>query len=169
MGRMMRSMKGSGDRDGGGELIGRVKAAGLGPRHVPALMTLFRNGPSSIGVLARQMGLNPATVSQLVGELQRVGFVERRPDERDRRRMIVSLAEEHREVIERFSRRRIRPMRMTLEALGPVERAHFMQGWRILVESIEATAPGEPEEQGEPGESGRPSEPGEPVEPCRVR
>lgn len=140
MARMFRGMKGPGGHEDAHELIGRVKAAGLGPRHVPVLMTLVLYGPVPVGVLARHMALSPATVSQLVGELQRHGFVERRPDERDRRRMIVSLHEAHRAVIERFAWRRLRPLRMTLEALTPVERDHFLHGWRTLVECMEHTA-----------------------------
>ncbi|MEU8796754.1 MarR family winged helix-turn-helix transcriptional regulator [Spirillospora sp. NPDC048819] len=149
MGRLFRGIKGPGahgEGGEGGELVGRVKAAGLGPRHMTALMALVLHGPAPVGVLARQMALNPATVSQLVGELQRGGFVERRPDERDRRRMIVSLDEAHRETIERFAWRRLRPLRMTLETLGPVERAHFLHGWRTLVDCIEATGPHGPDD-----------------------
>ncbi|WP_433478212.1 MarR family winged helix-turn-helix transcriptional regulator [Spirillospora sp. CA-142024] len=149
MGRMVRGMKG-GHADAE-ELVHRVKAAGLGPRHVPALMQLVLNGPMPVGVLARHMALNPATVSQLVGELERGGFVERRPDERDRRRMIVSLAEAHREMIERFAWRRLRPLRMTLERLAPDERAHFLRGWRILVEAMERTGLRAPDGGGCPG------------------
>lgn len=137
-GRVVRGMKGHGETE---ELIDRVRAAGLGPRHVPALTQLVLHGPLPVGVLARHMALSPATVSQLVGELQRGGFVERRPDDRDRRRMIVSLGEEHREIIERFARRRLRPLRATLEALTPAERAHFLRGWRTLVENMEQPGP----------------------------
>jgi DNA-binding MarR family transcriptional regulator len=148
--RMFRGMKaGHTDTEG---LVHRMKAAGLGPRHVPALMQLVLNGPVPVGVLARHMALNPATVSQLVGELQRGGFVERRPDERDRRRMIVSLDETHRAMIERFAWSRLRPLRMTLETLAPDERAHFMRGWRTLVESMERTGLHAPEHGGCPGD-----------------
>ncbi|TDD20799.1 MarR family transcriptional regulator [Actinomadura sp. KC06] len=144
MGRVVRGMKGPGGHEDAHELIAHVRGAGLGPRHVPALMSLVLNGPAPVGVLARHMALSPATVSQLVGELQRGGFVERRPDEHDRRRVIVSLAEAHRDMIERFAWRRLRPLRMTLEALTPVERRHFLHGWRILVESMESTGLHEP-------------------------
>lgn len=153
MGRMVRGVKGAPGHRDAEELVGRVKAAGLGPRHVPALMDLVLNGPAPVGVIARHMALSPATVSQLVGELQRGGFVERRPDERDRRRMIVSLAEAHREVIERFAWRRLRPLRMTLEALTPDERAHFLHGWRTLVEIMERSGLHGP--AAEPGRAGR--------------
>lgn len=133
--RTMRGMKG-GHADAE-EVIRRVKAAGLGPRHVPVLVQLVLHGPAPVGVLARHMALSPATVSQLVGELQRGGFVERRPDDRDRRRMIVSLAEAHRAAIERFAWRRLRPLRTTLESLTPTERRHFLHGWRTLAGNME--------------------------------
>jgi DNA-binding MarR family transcriptional regulator len=144
MGRMFRGMKGRTAHEEAEELIGMVKSAGLGPRHVPVLIGLVLNGPVPVGVLARHMALSPATVSQLVGELQRGGFVDRRPDERDRRRIIVSLGEEHRELVERFAWRRLRPLRMTLEALGPAEREHFLHGWRTLVEMMERAGNDDP-------------------------
>ncbi|MFD0541762.1 MarR family winged helix-turn-helix transcriptional regulator [Actinomadura luteofluorescens] len=118
-----------------------MRAAGLGPRHVPALMQLVLHGPVPVGVLAGHMALSPATVSQLVGELERGGFVERRPDERDRRRMIISLSGRHREMIERFAWRRLRPLRVTLETLAPDERSLFLHGWRVLVEAMERADP----------------------------
>ena len=157
MGRVARGMKGGpGDDE---EIIFRVRDAGLGPRHVPALMQLVLHGPAPVGVLARRMALSPATVSQLVGELQRGGFVERRPDERDRRRMIVSLAETHRASIERFAWRKLRPLRATLETLTPVERAHFLYGWRTLAENMERGAPPAPDDDAQGGDAqGRPGE-----------
>ncbi|MCP9971480.1 MarR family transcriptional regulator [Actinomadura madurae] len=118
---------------------------------MPALIQLVLQGPMAVGVLARRMALSPATVSQLVGELERGGFVERRPDERDRRRMIVSLGERHREMVERFTWRRLRPFRMALEALTPDERAQFLHGWRVLVETIERTSAPAPDGEGCPG------------------
>jgi DNA-binding MarR family transcriptional regulator len=142
MGRTVRGMKGG--HAEAEDLIRRVKEAGLGPRHVPALMQLVLHGPAPVGVLARHMALSPATVSQLFGELQRGGFVERSPDERDRRRMIVSLTEAHRETIERFAWRRLRPLRTTLESLTPVERRHFLHGWRMLAENMERGGPHAP-------------------------
>ncbi|MFI0482144.1 MarR family winged helix-turn-helix transcriptional regulator [Actinomadura sp. 9N215] len=159
--RMIRGMKGPGGHKDAHELLVRVQGAGLGPRHVPVLMSLVLHGPSPVGVLARHMALNPATVSQLVGELQRGGFVERRPDERDRRRMIVSLGDAHRAVIERFTWRRLRPLRTTLEALDPVVREHFLHGWRILVENVERAgthdaASGGPASAADPPPDGQP-------------
>ena len=160
IGRMMRGIKGAGGRQDAAELVGRMKAEGLGPRHVQVLMALVLNGPAPVGAIARHTALNPATASQLVGELERGGFVTRRADERDRRRMIVSLAEAHCELVERFARQRLRPFRMTLEALSPVEREHFLHGWRTLVECIERAGQEEQPEDGANRPGGAASDPG---------
>jgi DNA-binding MarR family transcriptional regulator len=125
---------------GADDVRGLLGAANFGPRHLPVLFTLAMNGPDSVGEVAGRLGLSPATVSQLVNELERGGFVDRREDPRDRRRTIVSLSERHRRPIEDHTRRRLEPLRATVEALSPVERAHFIKGWRILVESLEHAA-----------------------------
>ncbi|HEX6471739.1 MAG TPA: MarR family winged helix-turn-helix transcriptional regulator [Streptosporangiaceae bacterium] len=127
---------------GADEVRGLLGAANFGPRHLPVLFTLAMNGPDSVGEVAGRLGLSPATVSQLVNELERGGFVDRREDTRDRRRTIVSLSERHRRPIEDYTRRRLEPLRVTAEALSPVERAHFIKGWRILVQSMERAAGG---------------------------
>jgi DNA-binding MarR family transcriptional regulator len=118
--------------------------AGLGGRHVSVLFALAMTGPISVGELAERLGLSPATVSQLMGELDRGGFVERREDPRDRRRIIVSLSDRHRGPIERYARQRLQPFRVALETLSPEERATFLRGWRILVEAQEKALGGMP-------------------------
>jgi DNA-binding MarR family transcriptional regulator len=115
-----------------------LEGAGFGPRHLPVLFALAMYGPASVGELAGRMGLNPATASQLVNELHRGGFVERREDPRDRRRTIVSLPERYKESLENYARERQEPLRVTLQTLSAEERAHFLKGWRILVETQEA-------------------------------
>jgi DNA-binding MarR family transcriptional regulator len=140
--RFVRNAKGHGP---GIEQIRALLAAGnFGPRHLPVLFALAMSGPEAVGELAGRMGLSPATVSQLVNELERGGFVDRREDPDDRRRTIVSLAERHREPIEGYARRRLEPLRVTLETLSPEERAHFIKGWRVLVQAQEGTAPVSP-------------------------
>jgi DNA-binding MarR family transcriptional regulator len=121
------------------DVRGLLHGANCGPRHLPVLVTLATNGPDSVGEVAGRLGLSPATVSQLVNELERGGFVDRREDPRDRRRTIVSLSERHRGPIEAYTRRRLEPLRITVETLSPEERAHFIKGWRVLVEAQERT------------------------------
>lgn len=133
--RFVRNAKGHGP--GIEQMRGLLDAGHFGPRHLPVLFALALSGPEAVGELAERMGLSPATVSQLVNELERGGFVDRREDPRDRRRTIVSLAERHREPIEYYARRRIEPLRVTVETLSPQERAHFIKGWRVLVQAQE--------------------------------
>jgi DNA-binding MarR family transcriptional regulator len=119
------------------QVRGLLGAGPFGPRHLPVLFALAMSGPEAVGELAERMGLSPATVSQLVNELERGGYVDRREDPHDRRRTIVSLAERHRGPIESYARRRLEPLRVTIETLSPQERAHFLKGWRVLVQAQE--------------------------------
>lgn len=116
----------------------------LGPRHMPALFSLARKGPSSVGELAARLGLAPATVSLLVNDLSRVGLVERREDDSDRRRTIVSVPEEHRALLVGLADERIGLVRRTLARLDPAARAHFVEGLRILAEESRMLEGSEP-------------------------
>ena len=69
---------------------GRMSSASLGPRHVAALQQL-RGGPVSVGELASRLGLSLPTVSGVLADLDRAGFVTRQPDPADRRRTIVQI------------------------------------------------------------------------------
>ena len=78
----------------------------------------------------------PATASLLTNELNRAGLLERREDEHDRRRTIVSLPEEHRGLFQDVARRRLAPLERTLERLSPGARIQFIEGMRILGEEL---------------------------------
>src|ERR1700743_3684961 len=64
--------------------------APLGPRHVAALQQL-RGGPVPVSELAARLGLTLPTVSGVLADLDRAGFIERHPDPADRRRTIVAV------------------------------------------------------------------------------
>ena len=116
----------------------------LGARHMPPLFAVARRGPMSVGELAERLGLAPTTVSLLVNELDRAGLMQRDEDEDDRRRTIVSVPEEHRQLLAELADERLAVMRRTLERLTPQAREHFAQGLRVLAEESEAlTAPAE--------------------------
>ena len=106
----------------------------LGERHFPPLIVLSLEGPMSVSELADRVGLTVATTSLLVGELSKAGLVDRREDERDRRRTIVSLTEEIRKIAEPRIKEHLQPFRRTLERLSPAARAQFMEGMRVLNE-----------------------------------
>jgi len=64
--------------------------APLSPRHVAALEQLL-DGPVTVGELAARLGLTLTTVSGVLADLDRAGFIERHPDPADRRRTIVQV------------------------------------------------------------------------------
>jgi len=114
----------------------------LGERHFPPLIVLSLEGPLSVSELADRIGLAVATTSLLVGELSKAGLVERREDERDRRRTIVSLTEEIRKIAEPRIQEHLQPFKRTLERLSPAARTHFMEGMRVLSDEAGGFAPG---------------------------
>jgi len=106
--------------------------AGLRHRHVRVLLAVALGGPLTIGGLATQLGLTSATTSLLVGELDRAGFLDRREDDDDRRRTIVSLPEHIRGTLEDVANAKMAALRRTLDQLSPPARDHFLEGLRLL-------------------------------------
>jgi DNA-binding MarR family transcriptional regulator len=81
----------------------------------------------------------------MVGELDRQGIVVRAEDDRDRRRTLVRLHEDHRAIVDAWSQERFSPVARALERLSPAGRAHFVEGLQLLVEE---TRPGAAPEDG---------------------
>jgi len=116
------------------ELRDAATRGSLGPRHMPAVLAVAAAGPLSVSELARRLGLGLSTTSAIVGQLSRAGLLDRAEDDTDRRRTIVRLDANYREIIGRWAEQALPPLRSTLERLSPKARAHFMEGWRILHE-----------------------------------
>jgi DNA-binding MarR family transcriptional regulator len=126
-----------GRRDVPEALRDAFREGSLGPRHMPVLFSLVRSPAASVGELAARFGLAPATISLLVNDLDRAGLVERREDEQDRRRTVVSVGERHRKLLARLADERVALVRRTLSRLDPAARAHFVEALRILAEESE--------------------------------
>lgn len=81
---------------------------GLGATEGKALDLLARHGALTAGQLAEHTHLAPASVTELVDRLEAKGFVHRRRDDRDRRRVLVEFTPEKRAelaaVFDRFGR-----------------------------------------------------------------
>ncbi len=118
------------------EMKALFKAGPLGPRHVPVMIVLMLEDQMAVSDLASRLGLSVATVSLMTGELARAGLVERREDERDRRRTLVSVAEQYRERLVPLVRERLGPLRRGLEQMDPNVRAGFLAGWRVLAAEL---------------------------------
>lgn len=112
-------------------LVGRIKRTpvpeqlrsfALTPRHLSLLAYLLFDGPMGVNELASRLEVAPTTVSLMVGDLSRQGILDRREDDADRRRTIVSIAEPHRPAIEEWLAAGARAWRTALDPLTPAER-----------------------------------------------
>jgi DNA-binding MarR family transcriptional regulator len=75
-----------------GRLVRRLRAEpGPSVGRMTVLARLDRGGPASISDLATAERMRPQSMAQTVGDLERAGFVSRRPDPDDGRRAFVEL------------------------------------------------------------------------------
>lgn len=108
-----------------------ASSAPLGPRHVAALEQL-RGGPLTVGELAARLGLTLPTVSGVLADLDRAGFVERRPDPADRRRTIVRIPADQGTRIGEWLDGAAAPLARVLDKLEPSEQEAFLKAMDLL-------------------------------------
>lgn len=112
-----------------------VRRPDLGPRHVRVLGEL-REGPLSVGEIAKRLGIELSTASQLTGELRRARMLRAERDPNDSRRVLVSTRLDVQREVTEFFERWIDPMRQALSALSEVEREAFVKGLRLWVSAL---------------------------------
>ncbi|WP_433701578.1 hypothetical protein [Nocardiopsis sp. CA-288880] len=83
-----------------------------------------------MGELAARLEVGLPTTGELVGDLSGVGLVVRRQDPANRRRVLLSPAEEYRDPMRAFASRRVPPLLRAFERLTPAERQGFSAGLR---------------------------------------
>lgn len=116
-------------------------AARLGQRHVGLLVTLAISGPLSVSDLAQRAGMTIAHASLVVGELARAGLVDRDHDERDRRRIIVSLSKAAQPAIAEMRRRNAEPVTRFLGQLDDEQAEAFIGHLTLLLACLRDQAP----------------------------
>jgi DNA-binding MarR family transcriptional regulator len=117
------------------------RAGGLGQRHVGVLITVAISGPLSVSELAQRTGMTVAHASLVAGELARAGLVVREHDERDRRRIIVSLADAARPAIAEMRGRYAEPVARFLSALEEEQAEQFIRHLGLLLAHLRDEAP----------------------------
>jgi DNA-binding MarR family transcriptional regulator len=105
--------------------------APLSPRHVAALEQLL-GGPVTVGELASRLGLTLSTVSGVLADLDRAGFIERHPDPADRRRTIVQVIPARAALIGEWLDGAARPLARVLDQLSPSEQQAFLKAMDLL-------------------------------------
>ncbi len=119
----------------------------LAPRHLSAFTVIALEGPMTVSELAAHEGLAVSTASLLATQLADAGLVERREDERDRRRTVVSVAPAHRKESEELLESKLAPMRRALSRLGPAQARALFEGLAVVAEEMAAA----PTPAGPPG------------------
>jgi DNA-binding MarR family transcriptional regulator len=105
--------------------------APLTPRHVAALEQLLA-GPLAVSELSSRLGLTLPTVSGLLADLDRAGFVERHADPADRRRTIVQVIPTRAALIGEWLDGAARPLARVLDQLSPSEQQAFLKAMDLL-------------------------------------
>ena len=120
-----------------------MKAHGLGPRHITALLSVALYGPLSVTQLAERHHMLVKTASLIAVELEAAGLLERREDPTDRRRTIVAIAKGKEGAIEQGLNRRAAPLRRTLDRLDPAQRRALITGLEVLGEELSRARSGD--------------------------
>ncbi|MQM28047.1 MarR family transcriptional regulator [Glycomyces albidus] len=115
-----------------------VRSLELSPRHLSLLALLLFDGPATVNDLAARLEVAPTTVSLMVGELSRKDVLERREDETDRRRRIVSITDAMRPEIEAWLAGSAAAWRTALAPLTAAERRTFVDTLLAYERALEA-------------------------------
>jgi DNA-binding MarR family transcriptional regulator len=119
-----------------------LRSFNLAPRHLSLLGYLVFDGPLAVNELATRLEVAPATVSLMVSDLARQGVVERREDEADRRRAIVTIAEANQVAVEGWLANGAAAWRKAFEPLTPAERRTFVDTLRTYEREMAAAQEG---------------------------
>jgi DNA-binding MarR family transcriptional regulator len=117
-----------------GRLIRRLRAEpGLPAPQLTVLGRLDRGGPASVSDLAAAEHMRPQSMAQTVRELERAGFVSRRPDPDDGRRSFVELTAAGTTTLRETRERREDWLTSAIEAeLDPTEQKLLSQALELL-------------------------------------
>ena len=102
-----------------------VTPLGLRPRQLVALNHLRERGPSPQQTLIELLGVDPSNMVAVLNDLEDAGLIVRRRDRADRRRAIIELSPEGRELLEELDRALHGIDDEVFSGLTPAERREF--------------------------------------------
>jgi MarR family transcriptional regulator, lower aerobic nicotinate degradation pathway regulator len=112
----------------------RLAEDGMRRHHFTVLVALDEHGPSSQADLGRRLWMDRSDMVAVLNDLEEGGLVERVPDERDRRRNVVSLTSTGADALRRLDARVEDAQAALLEPLSPDEQRQLR---RLLTRVVE--------------------------------
>ncbi len=112
-------------------------AAGLTPTRISVLLTVVRDGPIRLSVLAESESLNPTMLSRVIADLGDAGLVARTSDDGDRRAAWVEATDDGRSLAQRMRRERTDAVNAAMEELAPADRRLVEQALPALEQLAE--------------------------------
>lgn len=106
---------------------------GLSPPRLSALSVLVFGGPQSLASLARAEGVKPPTMSKLVAELEGEGLVEKSPDPKDGRGLVIVTTAKGKKIMLQGRDRRLALLRERLGELNAKEIARLAAAAPVLL------------------------------------
>jgi DNA-binding MarR family transcriptional regulator len=129
---------------------------GLTIPQLAALQAIRRLQPITVGALARDIHLGPATVTGIMGRLEKRGLISRTRDDRDRRSVVVELTDDGTKLVaeapsllqERFHRQLAKLQQWeqtmilaTLQRIASMMDAEEIEAVPVLVPGVASAAP----------------------------
>lgn len=120
----------------------------LTPSQVHALLWLGHEGETTMGELARRLGITEKTMTGVVDRLEREGFVQRARSMRDRRVVHSTLTAEGQRVYQRLDRMLRQQMGVFLDMLDAEDRKALFRMLEKLIQRSESPPPPSPTPRG---------------------
>lgn len=118
-------------------LLRSVKVAdqesGISPQRLSALSVLVFGGPQSLASLAAAEGVKPPTMSKLVAELESIGLVEKSPDPKDGRGLVIAATRQGKKIMLAGRDRRLALLKDRLAGLTDREVARLAAAAPVLL------------------------------------
>ncbi|MFI9415214.1 MarR family winged helix-turn-helix transcriptional regulator [Nocardia gamkensis] len=104
------------------------------------LVILSTRGPSKIATLAADLNVQPSTATRMVDRLVTAGLIDRQPNPRSRRELIVELTARGREIVAAVTARRRQAIAAVVEHMPAADRSGLVRALTAF-----STAGGEPD------------------------
>ena len=112
--------------------------SGQGPARLSALSVLVFGGPKTLGELAAAERVKPPTMSRVVAGLKRSGLVRIQSDEKDQRRVRISVNTKGEHLLQEARKRRIQALAEVFGGLEPTQLEILAQAAEIIEQALRA-------------------------------